>query len=339
MARTGSTSTRSTRKSPSKPATEAVTPEATEEAPEMSTDTVEATDTTTEPAVAEATAEATEAKPAEIDLTDFHAAVETALGNVDTATGTVPGESTEAVKKAYRDLDGAKAKNAAKRSLNDKLRDVVSSGDIVKAQGVMDLVDAVANAGSAPKAAVEKAPADPKEAFVQRLALHNLAYNLVVADAPDGVEYEEASAEAQAKVGELTEQAEGYMAWTKADEESRGDEPEVNPLVKKAVRLALGKVSGTRVGGGTSTPHEGPRGNVARHIQLAFKGQPVGTEMKVAEIVKVKTSEYPDRAPSAGAVNARLKSNNPIEGVEAVQVDGKAGARKTADVEDVENAA
>lgn len=338
MARTGSTTSRSKKNnSTTEPATEAVTTEANEEATVTTpTDTVESTEATDVTATAETTAEtATEAKP-EFDLTEFEAAVETALGDVDVSTGTVNKDQAEKVKAVFRTLEGGvKAKNAAKKSLNARLRSVVSAGDLVTAQGVMDLVDAVANAGSAPKAPAERAPVDPTEAFVQKLVLHNLAYNLVVADVPDEVDADAARDQASTKVGELTEQADALYAWTRADEETRGDAPEVNPLVTKAVRLAQGKVSGSRAastGGGTT--HEGPRGNTARHIQLVFKDQPVGTYMKVAEIAKANSEEYPDRKVSAGAITARLKSKTPIEGIEASDgPDGKLGAMKTAEVD------
>lgn len=339
MARTGSTTSR-TKKS-TQPATEAVTTEANEEAT-VNTDTVEATVAESTPAeTTEAPAEATEAteapaeKPAEveIDLTAFKAAIEAALTKV-TEDGKVPTEDQEPVQAAYRDLEGAKAKNVAKKALNDMLRDIVSGGDIVKAQGVMDLVDAVASAGSKPKPAAERKPADPVEAFIEKLVLHNLAYNLVAADVPDGVDESDAKGKATEKVGELTDQADQFFAWTQADAETRGDEPEVNALVKRAVRLATGKVSAARTsGGGTSTPHEGPRGNTARHIQLVFQAQPIGTVLKVAEIAKAVSTEYPNGKASPGAINARLKSNTPIEGIEAcLTADSKAGARKTAEV-------
>ena len=335
MARGTSTRSKAKTTPDTETATEAATPEA-KEAPEMTT-TVEPTDTeateaATEATAAEGTAEEKSDEP-EFDLTAFDAAVKAALETVDPATGHTADEAAEAVRKAYRDLDGVKAKNAAKKSLNEMLRDIVSGGDIVKAQGVMHLVDVVANAGSAPKAQAERKPADPREAYIERLALHHLAYNLVSADLPDGVNEEEAKGAAQDKVNDLTDQADKLFAWTQADEDTRGDEPEVSPLVKKAVRLALGKVSAGRTSGGTSTPHDGPRGNTARHIQLVFKDHPVGTFMKVAEIAKLNSEEYPDRKVSAGAINARLKSNNPIPGIELASVDGKAGARKTADVE------
>lgn len=276
-----------------------------------------------------------EVKSAEPDLTAFNEAVAEALEGADTSTGDVAPTFLEKVKGAYRDLDGLKAKNAAKKTLNDALRDAVNEGNIVKAQAIMHLVDAQATAGTGTKAAAERVPADPTESFKQRLAVLNLAYNLVNADVPDGKSEEEMAEVREAvstQVAELTGQADQYYAWATSKDEDKGDEPEVNPLVKKAVKMALGKVGATSRG--VSTPHEGPRGNTAKHIQLVFKDQPVGTFLKVAEIAKTKTSEYPEKPVSAGAINARLKSNTPIEGIEsATDENGKAGARKTGDVE------
>jgi hypothetical protein len=330
-----------TKRAAAKKSTTADETPATETAEEATvTTTAEAPVETTEPTESTENTEnagdenKTEDKPAEPDLSAFDAAVEAALAEADSDTGTVPEASLEAVKSAYRDLDGLKAKNLAKKALNDRLRDSVNAQDIVKAQGVMHLVDAVANAGTATKAAAERTPADPVDSFIQRLTVLNLAYNLVNGDEPDGkseAEMAEIRESVSRKVGELTEQAEQYYAWATSTAEDKGDEPEVNPLVKKAVKMAFGKVGGSTRG--PVTPHEGPRRNTARHIQLVFKDKPVGTFLKVAEIANTKSSEYPDKPVSAGAINARLKSNTPIEGIEpATDSDGKAGARKVAEV-------
>ena len=328
------TTTRTTRAKSTKPADEAVPTEAPEEAP-VTTTVADETVTETEAPAAEVPAETTDEKPAEPDLTEFNTAVQAALDNADTTTGQVPDGDLSNVKVAYRNLDGLKAKNAAKKDLVDRLRNSVNEGNIPKAQAVMHVTDAVQAAGTAPKAQADRTPKDPTEAFIERLTVLNIAYNLANSDVPDGLDGEQLDAARKAatdKVGELSEQAEKYYTWLSADGEDKGDEPEVNPLVKRSVKFALGK--GSSVGRGPSTPHEGPRGNTARHIQLVFKDQPVGTFMKVAEIAKTKTTEYPDKPVSAGAINARLKSNTPIEGIESTTDEsGKAGARKTAVVD------
>lgn len=307
-------------------ATEApTTTEAEKEAPVTSTvtetpDTTEATDSTTE-------ATATEATP-EFDLTAFKAAVDAALAERDSATGTLAEAPIESVKAAYRDLDGAKAKNAAKKHLTDFLQNAIDEMDIVLGKATMILSKAVQNAGSASKGA-PPTPTDPTEAFVQRLTVLNLAYNLVATDVPEGVDEEAARAKVTEAVEANDEAARTYLEWASKPEADRGDEPEVSALVKKAVKVAMGKGVGSVKAGGTA--HEGPRGNVARHIQLAFADQPLDTFMKVSEIAKAKTEEYPNGNASPGAVSSRLKSSTAIEGIEAGEnADKRFGAYKRA---------
>lgn len=332
--------TRPTKSTPAteQPATEAVTTEATEEATVTTvvenpaeTTAVEATDTSTEAPATEAKVE----KPAEPDLTAFKAAVDAAIKEKDGPTGDLAVVQIESVKAQYQALDGLKAKNAAKNHLQGLLRTAIAASDVSTAGAVMNLVDNACVAGSKSAAgAGEAKPADPAQAYTDRLVALNLAYNLAMADVPEGVNADEARAKATDRVGELTDQADKLYTWSKADAEARGDEPESSPLVKRAVRLTSGKVSGGKAG--TGTPHEGPRGNTARHIQLFFKGQPIGTQAKVAEISNAKTDEYPNGNASPGAINSRMKSaesgKSPIEGIEIVQVDGRMGAKKTAEV-------
>lgn len=310
------------------------TPEDTKESPV--TDTVEAAEqteaaTTTTEAPAEATT--TEA-PAEVDMNEvlkgFVGSVETALTEKDTATGALPVSQIEAVKAQYQSLDGLKAKNAAKKDLQDRLRTAIAKADVATAAAVMKLVDdACVAGGKSSTAAADKPPADPAEAYIARLVALNLAYSLAANDVPEGIDAEDARAKAQDQVNGLAEQADKLFTWTKSDPETRGDEPDTNPLAKRAVRLVQGKVSGGKsasTGGGGSTKEN--RGNTARHIQLFFKDQPVGAKAKIAEIAKFVSDEYPAADASPGALNSRMKSNNPVPGVQASLIDGKFAVEK-----------
>lgn len=333
MARAGSTSTRRR----STKADEQVTPEttvaetettptedqATEEAHTVSTTTIdEATAAEPEASVnTESNETKSENKTAEIDLTAFNAALDEVLtgeDGFDPETGTVPEVGIEKVKSAYRDLSGAKAKNAAKERITELLRDAITEKDMVKGYAVMTLGDAVKNAGSGGKGSGgDRKPADPKLAFVERLAALHLAYALVREDVPEGVERDEVYGLVDTKVEELSDAADALFTWVKADPESRGDEPEADAIVKAAVKLAQGKAAKAK-STVSRTSSDKPRRDVRKHINQVFADKAAGTVLKVAEIAKAKTDEYPDGDCSPGAVTAALKSERGVEGFKFV---------------------
>lgn len=69
------------------------------------------------------------------------------------------------------------------------------------------------------------------------------------------------------------------------------------------------------------------RRDVARHMREAFAGLPVGSTLTVAQIVKVRTSQYEAGKISAGAVAARLRADN-VPGIRAVPHSSPLSARK-----------
>jgi hypothetical protein len=311
------------------------TAEATEAPTEAQEGTV--TQTVTEPEATAAPAEA-QTQPDPIDLTAFKAQVTAALNERDTSTGTIPDGPVAEVTTAFRGLDSVKAKNRAKDHLNDELKNAINATDIILGKAVMQLTDAVnASKGGGSGTKAERTPADPKEAFVQLVAGLHLAYSLAVEDRPENVDETEARAAIEKLVDESNEPAASYRTWVQADSDTRGDEPEVSNLVKRAVKMSLGKVAGTsgRVGGSTG----GPRRDIAKHILEAFAlagKTTAGEKMSVAEIAKQKTEQYPQGDASPGAVSARLKGNSKgevtVTGVKAVDLDGKLGAELTADL-------
>lgn len=305
-----------------------------EETSDMSTDTVEAPEAT-EATVSDTTesVEATEAdKPAEvvIDLSAFEAAVANAVASRDESTGTMPEVGVESVKEQYRNLNGAKAKNAAKKFLNDKLRDAVNSGDMLDGMATMTLIDEVGNAGASKTPASERKPADPSAAYTERLTVLHLAYALARADVPEGIDEEAAQAKVGEQVETLTESAEQYFAWVKSTAEDKGEAPEASPLVVKAVKAAQGKAaSATRTASSTPRQSGGERRSVRTHINQVFADQESGTFLKVAEIANAKTEEYPDGSCSPGAITAALKSDKGVDGFTLDHNEkGVAGARK-----------
>lgn len=289
----------------------------------------EAAVSTTETEAPEApTAEATEAP---IDLTAFEAAATAAVAEADTSTGTVPDAEVAKVVTEYRNLDGIKPKNKAKAHLNESMKDAMNADDLVKARAYLQLHESM-TAGSGGGSTKEKAPADPTEAFVQRSATLALATYLLTPGEGVGEDWETKRDEL---VSSSQSQAEQYLAYVQDESEDKGDEPEVSPVVRNAVKLAVGKSAkvGGRSGGGS---FDGPRRDIGNHILSAFADQPIGTFLTVAEIRKHQSEEYGTDSPSAGAISARLfPASGKCSLVEkGIQPDtnekGNKGARKTA---------
>lgn len=289
---------------------------ATTEAPAETTPEVPAEDTATEaPAAAE--------QP--IDLTAFTATVDEAVAGRDETTGEVPEALLTSAQTEYRNLDGLKAKNAAKKLVEERMREAMNQRDISSARAFMLVSDNLTAGASASK---EKAPADPKEAFLQRYTSLVLAAQLVAEEAPEGVD------PASVNVEDLLESAKALRAYEANEAEDKGDAPEASPVVKAAVKLATGKSA--RVGGGSraGSTFTGERRDIGKHIAEAFASVEAGQFLTVAEIRKFKSEEYGDNPPSAGAISARLFPTSgkcTVEGVEPGQNDkGNKGATKIA---------
>jgi hypothetical protein len=285
---------------------ETVPTEVQEDTVSTITEAVEETVDSTTASAPEATATSTEAK-AEIDLSGFKAAVEAAVAEHDTSTGTVPEGLATAVTAEYRALDGLAAKNAAKKFVNDSMRDSMNEMNIQKARAYMVLSDGLTAGAGGTKA--ERPPADPTEAFVQRLGALQLAAEIVGANVPEGVD-----SSYTAKLDELLassrDGAKTYGEWLNREPVAEGaddlPEPEVSAFVKAAVKLSQGKAVKTG-SGRASTPFTGERRDIGKHIAEAFADKESGTFMTVAEIRKFESSEYNAESPaSAGAISARL---------------------------------
>lgn len=303
------------------------------ETPNTEETAVTETAATENPAPAEAEAKPEAPKP-EADLTAFKEAVAAAVSESDSDTGTVPEASIAKVTEEYRKLDGIKAKNEAKKYVNEQMKDAMNSGNLAGARANLQISDEALVAAAAAGHRAERVPADPTEAFVQRVATLTLARNLV--SAPEGVA-EDWEAKVNEQVESSEESAREYLKWLEADSETRGDEPEVSSVVRNAAKLAVGRTAkaGTVRTGGTFT---GERRDIGAHILNAFEGKELGTFLSIAEIRNTKSPEYGDQLPSAGAISARLfpkdKDGNPTEssmlkvGIEPTTRDGKKGAVK-----------
>lgn len=299
------------------------TDQSTNEAQEASV----STDTSTATEAPEATETETTEASTEINLDSFKAAVETAVAEADKSTGELAPAVLEPVVKEYRNLDGVKAKNAAKKFLGDGMKDQMNKGSIQGARSYLQLQESM-TAGHGGSSA-PKTPADPTEAFVQAEVTLRLASALH--QPGEGV-----SDDYETKVEDLlaasTESAQAYLAWVSDDSEDKGDEPEASAVVKNAVKLALGKAAkagGRTSSGGTFT---GERRDIAKHISSAFAGVESGTFLTVAEIKNHTSEEYGENSPSAGAISARLFPTSgkcTVEGITPGQNEkGNKGATK-----------
>lgn len=284
---------------------------------------VEASDT---PAVPEQT-EAPAAESAPVDLTAFTTAVEAAVEARDTSTGDVPADQLAPVQAAYRDLDGLKAKNAARALIAERMKAAMNNLDITSARAFMVLTEGLSAAGS--KSSADKPPADPKQAFTERYQAILLAAELVAAEAPEGVTVTEITVPDGALAS-----AQALAAYNANEAEDKGDAPESSPVVRAALKLASGKASGARKAGVGTGSNGGVRRDIGEHIKSAFADVDAGTFLTVAEIRAHKSAEYGDEPPSAGAISARLfpsSGKSTVEGVEPGTNDkGTRGATKLA---------
>lgn len=293
------------------------TTEAPEEATVTATENEAAAEQPTEEVVPEAAPSTDEKAETPIDLTAFQASAKEAVENSDESTGEISVEGMAKVVEQYRLIDGIKGKNKAKAWLNGQMKESMNEGSIQRARAYLGLHDGM-SAGA--KGTTERTPADPTEAFVQRTTVLKLANNLLLPG--DGVA-EDWADKANALYAELEDKARDYLAWVQDTSEDKGEEPEVDALVKAAVKLSQGKAA--KVGGrsgGSGSGYTGERRDIAAHITEAFADQPVGAFLTVAEIRKFRSTEYGDNQPSAGAISARLfpggdGTKNTVKGTES----------------------
>lgn len=295
--------------------------ETTVETVEVETPTEENTVSENTEAVEVENTEAVEAKAPEVeaDLTDFEAALEAGADSADPETGNPSEEAVANLNKAYQSIPNVKGKNRARQIVEDKMKHaLVEENDMTKAKAFVALRERlVSGSSSSPKA-----PADPTKAFAAKVAALVLAKDLIQTDIPEGV-----SDDWTAKVTEALEEAKGqvadYKAWIADTDPEKGD-AKAGPVVRAAFKLIDH--------GPIRVPFTGTRRSVVTHMEQAFADVEPGTFMKVSELTKVKTKEYGDDSPSAGALSSRLfpKGKEPFENdtFRAVEIEGNKGAIK-----------
>lgn len=290
-----------------------------EETPEV------VTDETPETPVEEPTTEAPQAdaeKPAEeeVDLTAFTEAVNAAVEEADASTGDVPKAAIDAVNKVYREVPSLKGKNAARASLDAAMKSAISEEkNIMKAKAFVMIKDGL-SAGSG-GSSTPKAPADPTQAFVQKVVALQLATEEVLGNVPEGVS-EEWTDKADELRESLADDLAAYRSYL-ASEDEDAEQPEVSPVVRQVFKL----VQGRGTGGNSNRVSGGPRRDIEKHLIQVFADLEAGSFLTVNEIAKAASTEYGDDRPSAGAVSARLfpKGKEPYNknGIQATAEEGK----------------
>lgn len=303
-----------------------------EQATDVATEQVEVTDTESENTSDTSTdgaegTEGTEAKadeakaeepkgPTEAELLEaFKASVQATLSaeGRDDSTGVLPAAVIGPVSTAYSAL-GTSTKNKAKEYLQDQMTEAMTKNAFLDARSFLDLLNGLK---SVKKETVGKPPVDPTEAHIAKVAALLLSPNLVMPT--EGVKGDWQKL-AQAKAQELSDQVREYQAWLieNADKptEEQTEAPKVDDIVLAAAAAARGRSVAKKAASTGTTPRapraaavstgDGTRRNIAEHIKSAFAEVPVGTFLTIGEIVKHKSAEYGDDAPSQGAVAARL---------------------------------
>lgn len=240
----------------------------------------------------------------------------------DPDTGTLPEAVKSDVTGAYSKLSSLAVKKAAKEYLRVAMQKAMMEGPsgYLRARSYLELFQAV-EATKAGREPMVRTPVDPTEQHVQRVAAMYLAANLAVPG--EGV-----ADDWQAKVQQLAASVEGDVkslrAWlvehgSKADDDtSKAEQPEVNPVVLAALRIAQGRGTGparkSKATGESNTrePYTGEKGDIAQHIGEAFANVASGTYLSVADMVNFVSSQYGGdrKKPSPGAIAARLFPRN-----------------------------
>ncbi len=214
---------------------------------------------------------------------------------------------------------GLKASRKALDVIGLGMATSVKSSDIERATVFLEIQGAVESAAPAKK---ESTPVDPTKGWVEHYAVLSLASQLHRSVLPEGSSIEDLSVRGDEQVDSEMDNLVEYVNWL-ANGSPEEDKPELSAIVGKAVKLATTKArKSSGGGGGTRTPHEGPRGNIALHIAQVFAlgtgkydpatGEyeadpyPAGTYLTSSQIAKVCTPEYPAGNASSGAVSARI---------------------------------
>lgn len=212
---------------------------------------------------------------------------------------------------------GLRAARKAQDVIGLGMAAAVTAGDLARAQVFLEIQGAVENAAPAKK---ESTPVDPTKAWVETYARLTLAIQLHQSILPEGASIDELRTRGDEVVDDEMPGLAEYVNWVAKGDDSEA--PELSTLTGQAVKLATTKARKSSGGSGPRAPHEGPRGNIARHIAQVFalgegkfdpttgeydyQPYPAGHYLTSSQIAKVVTPEYPAGNASSGAVSARI---------------------------------
>lgn len=242
---------------------------------------------------------------------EFRAKCEEAVENSDESTGSVPEIFVAKVLDAYRALPSTASKSLVKNWLGEEMRQALIDTKINRARALSDINAKVQDASTRRSAAAPAKPSkSPNDVYLESCLALDLAKQFVPRPKDEelddnfGEQYSQRYADLTAEGGEVQK----YLTWLNAAEAERGDEPEVDQVVKNAAKLASGRAVGgrksstKRTGGSTG----GPRRNVGAHIEEFLAQADPNAEYTVADVANYSSTEYGEDHPSPGAVAARL---------------------------------
>ena len=167
-----------------------------------------------------------------VELSKFNDVVSDAI-----ADGTPSEEGIKAVRVAYGKLEPRKGKTLARQALDDDIRKAIENGNLIEAQGLFALKDAVLKGALKTGATRTAKPRNVTASHVERILGIQLGYSLAFTHAPEGVD---ADWKDQVKnTPELEKQASEYRAWLESGQE--GDEPNVPAVAAAGARISLGR--------------------------------------------------------------------------------------------------
>lgn len=255
-------------------------------------------------------------------------------GKIDNSNGEVPADEMTKIVEAYRNLPGGTRAHtkATDRLTKNQMLLLTEHMWAVGARALALILGELRTAGKGTRARAEgvaKPTVSPTEAHVALAAAHALSVNFLTVG--EGVD-ENWGAMVNEKVSTLASEVGTYRAYLdeKAKYDALSDEdkanateptaPEVDMIIVQAARLARGRVAGPKKAtaapkSGAATPRtprdpNSPRGSILDHIKEVFAGHPVGTFLKVSEIAKATSEQYPAGNASGGAVSSRIEKES-----------------------------
>lgn len=276
-------------------------------------------------------------------------------GKIDPNNGAVAAEDMACVVEAFKALPGGtrshnKAIELLQKNQTSALTDYMWA---VGARAIALMLIELRAAGKSTKPKVEaiaKPTVSPTEAHVSLAVAHILAVNFLPVGEGVTDDWQALTNTKVSEIGSEVPTLQKYLAdkaeWDALDDEAKAKtaeptQPEVDPIILHAARIARGRVAGPKKAStprepkaaGTSVPRDpsAPRGDILAHIQEVFATKPVGTFLKVSEIAKEGSSQYGAGQASGGAISARIKGAAfaQVAGLEFVTEPGQ-GVRKTA---------